>query len=131
MDVGTKYMYQRNPNDKPNNTQRPNPNGGNNGDGGPPRSTSSRLIVRTLIVVGLVLLGWYLIQIFTQSSSTSNANAIEIPYSTFYQEVIAGNVKDVTFSGQDVNGNFKTSQTLVDVTGQSKPGTSFHFTQLT
>src|ERR1700682_3812741 len=131
MDVGTKYMYQRNPNDRPNNTQRPNPNGGNSGDGGPPRSSSSRLIVRTLIVVGLVLLGWYLIQIFTQSSSTSNANAIEIPYSTFYQEVIAGNVKDVTFSGQDVNGNFKTSQTLVDVTGQSKPGTSFHFTQLT
>ncbi len=131
MDVGTKYMYQRNPNDRPNNTQRPNPNGGNNSDGGPPRSSSSRLIVRTLIVVGLVLLGWYLIQIFTQSSSTSNANAIEIPYSTFYQEVIAGNVKDVTFSGQDANGDFKTSQTLVDVTGQSKPGTSFHFTQLT
>src|SRR6202171_2713025 len=131
MDVGTKYMYQRNPNDRPNNTQRPNPNGGNNGDVGPPRSSSSRLIVRTLIVVGLVLLGWYLIQIFTQSSSTSNANAIEIPYSTFYQEVIAGNVKDVTFSGQDANGNFKTPQTLVDVTGQSKPDTSFHFTQLT
>src|ERR1700682_1960538 len=131
MDVGTKYMYQRNPNDRPNNTQRPNPNGGNNGDVGPPRSSSSRLIVRTLIVLGLVLLGWYLIQIFTQSSSTSNANAIEIPYSTFYQEVIAGNVKDVTFSGQDANGNFKTPQTLVDVTGQSKPGTSFHFTQLT
>ena len=38
MDVGTKYMYQRNPNDRPNTPQRPNPNGGNNGDGngGPP-----------------------------------------------------------------------------------------------
>ncbi len=131
MDVGTKYMYQRNPNDRPNNLQRPNPNGGNNGDGGPPRSSSSRLIVRTLIVVGLVLLGWYMIQIFTQGSSTSNANAIEIPYSTFYQEVIAGRVKDVTFSGQDANGNFKLLQTVVDVTGQNKSGTSFHFTQLT
>jgi cell division protease FtsH len=132
MDVGTKYMYQRNPNDRPNNPQRPNPNGGNNGDGGPPRSSSSRLIVRTLIVLGLVLLGWYMIQFFTQGSSTSNANAVEIPYSTFYQEVIAGNVKDVTFSGQDATGNFKTPQTLVDVTGQNKPSaTSFHFTQLT
>src|SRR6202049_1766911 len=131
MDVGTKYMYQRNPNDRPNSPQRPNPNGGNNGDGGPPRSSSSRLIMRTLIVLGLVLLGWYLIQFFTQGSSSSNPNAIEIPYSTFYQEVIAGNVKDVTFSGQDATGNFKTTQTLVDVNGQSKPATSFHFTQLT
>src|ERR1700680_3611642 len=133
MDVGTKYMYQRNPNDRPNIPPRPNPNGGNNGDGngGPPRSSSSRLIMRTLIVLGLVLLGWYLIQFFTQGSSSSNPNAIEIPYSTFYQEVIAGNVKDVTFSGQDANGDFKTTQTLVDVNGQSKPATSFHFTQLT
>jgi cell division protease FtsH len=132
MDVGTKYMYQRNPNDRPNMPQRPNPNGGNNGDGngGPPRSSSSRLIVRTLIVLGLILLGWYLIQFFTQGSNNSNPNAIEIPYSTFYQEVIAGNVKDVTFSGQDASGDFKTTQTLVDINGQTKPATSFHFTQL-
>ncbi|HEU0000978.1 MAG TPA: ATP-dependent zinc metalloprotease FtsH [Ktedonobacteraceae bacterium] len=134
MDVGARYMYQRTPNDRPN-PQRPgpNPNGGNNGDGngGPPRPSGSRLIVRTLIILGLLLLGWYLIQFFTQGSSSSNPNAIEIPYSTFYQEVTAGNVKDVTFSGQDANGDFKTSQTITDVSGTTKTGTSFHFTQLT
>ena len=132
MDVGARYMYQGNPNNRPN-PQRPgpNPNGGNNGDGGPPRPSGSRLIVRTLIILGLLLLGWYLIQFFTQGSSSSNPNAIEIPYSTFYQEVTAGNVKDVTFSGQDANGDFKTAQTITDVSGTTKTGTSFHFTQLT
>ncbi|MGH2493326.1 MAG: ATP-dependent zinc metalloprotease FtsH [Ktedonobacteraceae bacterium] len=133
MDVGAKYMYQRNPNNRPNNPQPPNPNGGNNGNGngGPPRTSGSKLLVRTLIILGLVLLGWYLIQFFTQGSSNSNPNAIEIPYSTFYQEVTAGNVKDVTFSGQDANGDFKTSQTITDVSGTTKTGSSFHFTQLT
>src|SRR5579864_8618599 len=121
MDDGTKYMYQRNPNDRPTIPPRFDPNGGNNGNGGPPRSSGSRLIVRTLIILGLILLGWYLIQFFTQGSSSSNPNAVEIPYSTFYQEVTAGNVKNVTFSGQDANGDFKTSQTLFDVNGQSKP----------
>ncbi|HVB73723.1 MAG TPA: ATP-dependent metallopeptidase FtsH/Yme1/Tma family protein, partial [Ktedonobacteraceae bacterium] len=132
MDAQAQYMYQRNPNDRPNIPQRPNPNGGNNGDGngGPPRTSGMTLIVRTLIILGLLLLGWYLIQFFTQGSSSSNPNAIEIPYSTFYQEVAAGNVKDVTFSGQDANGDFKTTQTVVDVNGLGKPGTTFHFTVL-
>ena len=131
MDDGTRYMFQRNPNDRPPMPQRPDPGGGNNGSGGPPRTPGSRLIVRTLIILGLLLLGWYLIQFFTQGTSSSNPNAVEIPYSTFYQEVTAGNVKDVTFSGQDANGDFKTPQLIVDVNGQSKPAaTSFHFTLL-
>src|SRR5579859_4973208 len=131
MDDGTKYMYQRNPNDRPPVSQRPDPNGGNNGNGGPPRSPGSRLIMRTLIILGLVLQGWYLIQFFTQGSNNSNPNAVEIPYSTFYQQVSAGHVKDVTFSGQDANGDFITPQTVVDVNGATKPSvTSFHFTLL-
>ncbi len=125
MDDGTKYMY-RNPNDRPPVPQRPDSNGGNNGNGGPQRPSSSRLIMRTLII-----LGWYLIQFFTQGSNNSNPNAVEIPYSTFYQEVTAGKVKDVTFSGQDANGEFKTPQTIYDVNGQQRPSTiNFHFTLL-
>ncbi|HLX57540.1 MAG TPA: ATP-dependent metallopeptidase FtsH/Yme1/Tma family protein, partial [Ktedonobacteraceae bacterium] len=133
MDAQAPYMYQRNPNERPNIPQRPTPNGGNNGDGngGPPRKTGSTLIVRSLIVLGLLLLGWYLIQFFTGGSSNSNPNAIEIPYSTFYQEVADGHVKDVIFSGQDANGDFKTPQSIVDINGVSKTGTAFHFTQLT
>jgi cell division protease FtsH len=133
MDAQAHFLYQRNPNERPNPQQRPDLNRGQNSNGnngGPPRNTGSSLVVRILILVGIVLVGWYLIQLFIPSSSSSNSNAIEIPYSTFYQEVQAGNVKDVTFSGQDANGDFTSQQTITDVTGVSKQGTTFHFTQL-
>ncbi|HEV2581620.1 MAG TPA: ATP-dependent zinc metalloprotease FtsH [Ktedonobacteraceae bacterium] len=133
MDAQAHFLYQRNPNERPNPQQRPDLNRGQNSNGnngGPPRNSSSSLVVRILILVGIVLVGWYLIQLFIPSGSSSNSNAVEIPYSTFYQEVQAGNVKDVTFSGQDANGDFTSTQTITDVTGVSKQGTTFHFTQL-
>ena len=129
MDAQAQYMYQRNPNDGPN-PQRPTPNNGNGNNGGPPRNPVTTIMVRLLIFLGIVLLGWYLIQFFTSGNNNSNPNAIEIPYSTFYSEVTAGNVKDVTFTGQDANGDFTRSITITDVNGTSKTGTTFHFTQL-
>ncbi|TMD52586.1 MAG: ATP-dependent zinc metalloprotease FtsH [Chloroflexi bacterium] len=129
MDAQAQYMYQRNPNDGPN-PQRPTPNNGNGNNGGPPRNPITTIMVRLLIFLGIVLLGWYLIQFFTSGNNSSNPNAIEIPYSTFYSEVTAGNVKDVTFTGQDANGDFTKSITITDVNGTSKTGTTFHFTQL-
>src|SRR5438876_7547370 len=136
MDAQAIRMYQRNPNEPgPNSPQAPNngSNGNRNGNnGGPPRFTGTALIVRSLIIIGVILLGWYLFQyFFTQNSSSNNANVIEVPYSTFYQQVQAGNVKDVTFQGQDATGNFKTPVTVTDPnSGTSKTGTNFHFTQL-
>jgi len=129
MDAQAQYMYQRNPNDGPN-PQRPTPNNGNGNNGGPPRNPVTTIMVRLLIFLGIVLLGWYLIQFFTSGNNSSNPNAIEIPYSTFYSQVTAGNVKDVTFTGQDANGDFTRSITITDVNGTSKTGTTFHFTQL-
>ena len=134
MDAQAQYMYQRNPNEqRPNSPQRPN--GGNNGNGnngGPPRSSGTALLVRSLIIIGVVLLGWYLFQyFFSQNSSSSGSPVIEVPYSTFYQQVQAGNVKDVTFQGPDATGHFNTAVTVNDPsTGQNKSGLSFHFTQL-
>jgi len=134
MDAQAQYMYQRNPNEqRPNSPQRPN--GGNNGNGnngGPPRSSGTSLLVRSLIIIGVVLLGWYLFQyFFSQNSSSSGSPVIEVPYSTFYQQVQAGNVKDVTFQGPDATGHFNTAVTVNDPsTGQNKSGLSFHFTQL-
>jgi len=136
MDAQAIRMYQRNPNEQgPNSPQAPNngSNGNRNGNnGGPPRFTGTALIVRSLIIIGVILLGWYLFQyFFTQNSSSNNANVIEVPYSTFYQQVQAGNVKDVTFQGQDATGDFYKSVTVTDPSsGTSKSGTSFHFTQL-
>jgi cell division protease FtsH len=136
MDAQAIRMYQRNPNEQgPNSPQAPNngSNGNRNGNnGGPPRFTGTALIVRSLIIIGVILLGWYLFQyFFTQNSSSNNANVIEVPYSTFYQQVQAGNVKDVTFQGQDATGDFYKSVTVTDPSsGTSKSGTNFHFTQL-
>src|SRR5438477_10909835 len=136
MDAQARHLYQRNPNEQgPNSPQAPNngSNGNRNGNnGGPPRLTGSALIVRSLIIIGVILLGWYLFQYFFNSSSSSTStNVIEVPYSTFYQQVQAGNVKDVTFQGQDANGDFYKSVTVTDPsTGVGKSGTSFHFTQL-
>ncbi len=134
MDAQAHYLYQRNPNDAgPNGPQRPGPGGGSNGNnGGPPGRSTMSLLMRSLVIIGVVLLGWYLFQFFFNSgSSSSSPNTIEIPYSTFLNQVQAGNVKDVTFQGPDVNGDLKTSQTVIDVTGAKKTGTAFHFTQLT
>jgi cell division protease FtsH len=132
MDAQATYMYQRNPNEPgQNGPQRPN-NGSNGDNGGPPRTGGSSLLVRSLIIVGILLLGWYLFQyFFTQNSNSNNPNMVEIPYSTFYQQVQAGNVKDVTFQAQDATGDLYKSVTVTDPnTNISKTGTSFHFTQL-
>ena len=134
MDAQALYMYQRTPDDRGPNSQLPNNGGNGNGNGnngGSPRKSNMSILVRTLIIVGVLLLGWYLFQYFFSSgSSSSNPNTIEIPYSTFYQQVETGNVKDVTFQGQDANGDLKTPVIITDSSGVQKTGTSFHFTQL-
>ena len=133
MDAQAIYMYQRNPNEQgPNGPQSPNNGNRNGNNGGPPRNTGTALLVRSLIIIGVILLGWYVFQYFaTQNSNTNSANVVEIPYSTFYQQVQAGNVKDVTFQGQDATGDFYRSVTVTDPsTNTSKGGTNFHFTQL-
>ncbi|HEX9134442.1 MAG TPA: ATP-dependent zinc metalloprotease FtsH [Ktedonobacteraceae bacterium] len=133
MDAQAIYMYQRNPNEQgPNSPQSPNNGNRNGNNGGPPRNTGTALLVRSLIIIGVILLGWYLFQYFaTQNSNTNSANVVEIPYSTFYQQVQAGNVKDVTFQAQDATGTFTKPVTVTDPSsGTSKSGTSFHFTQL-
>src|SRR5258708_9045175 len=133
MDAQARYMYQRNPNDQgPNLPQRPNggntPNGNN---GGPPRNSGTSLLVRSLIIIGVVLLGWYLFQyFFSQNSSNNNQNVIEVPYSTFYQQVEAGNVKDVTFQAQDATGDFyKAIKMAASSSRTTKNETSLHLTQ--
>ncbi len=131
MDAQANYLYQRNPNDAgPNGPQRQGPGGDGNG-GPPPGPSGMSWLVRSVIIIAIVLLGWYLFTyFFNPAGSSSSPNAIEIPYSTFQQQLSAGNVKDVTFQGQDVNGDFKTAVKITDVNGNTRTGTAFHFTQL-
>jgi cell division protease FtsH len=88
-------------------------------------------LIRSVVIIALVLLAWYLFtNVFNPSSTTSSPSTIEVPYSTFQQQLNAGNVKDVIFQGQDVNGDFKTPVKVTDVNGNVKTGSTFHFTQL-
>src|SRR5579885_2298032 len=126
------WLYQRNPNDGPNGAPLPGKNGngvsGNGGGSNGPNATS--LIIRSLLLVGVLLLGWYLFQYFTSGSNSNNSNVIEVPYSTFYQQVEDNNVKSVVFQGQDATGTFYKPVTVTDSNGNTKSGTQFHFTQL-
>ncbi len=127
------WLYQRNPNEGPNGARRPGDNNGNGGSGnggGSNGPNATSLIIRSLLLVGVLLLGWYLFQYFTSSSSSNNSNVIEVPYSTFYQQVEDNNVKSVVFQGQDATGTFYKAITVTNSNGQTQTGTQFHFTQL-
>ncbi len=130
MDAQAIYMFQNNPNDPTSRgPQRPD-NGGNGNNAGGPGSGGS-LLIRSIIIVVVLLVGWYLFQFFTQSnSSTSGTNVLEIPYSTFYKQVEDGNVQSVVFQGQDATGQLKSAITITDSSGSAKTGNQFHFTQL-
>jgi cell division protease FtsH len=128
MDAQAIYMFQRNPNEsRPNGSQRPN-NGSNN-SGGPPKNTMMPLIARTLLIAVGILVIWGLFQYFTQSSNNTPKDILEVPYSTFYQQVQQDNVHNVVFQGQDATGTFNNAIT-VPGNNNGLPSKNFHFTQL-
>ncbi len=134
MDAQAIYMYQ-NPNEQgPRGTQRPNPNGGGggaNGNNGGKRDGTS-LLIRGVLLVVVSLLGYWVFTYFTSNNNNVNSgpNVVEVPYSTYYQQVQNDNVKNAVFQGQDVTGSFKTAVPVTDANGNTKVGTQYHFTQL-
>ena len=85
--------------------------------------------MRSLLIVVVVLLGWGLFQYFTQSSNSGPQDVLEVPYSTFYQQVKLDNVQSVVFQAQDATGSFKNPIT-VPGSNNGLPSKHFHFTQL-
>jgi cell division protease FtsH len=130
MDAQATYMFQRNPNEQgPNGSPRPNNSNNGNGNGGPNNNITRSLIMRSLLIVVVVLLGWGLFQYFTQSSNSGPQDVLEVPYSTFYQQVKLDNVQSVVFQAQDATGSFKNPIT-VPGSNNGLPSKHFHFTQL-
>ena len=128
MDAQAKYMFQRNPNEPGSNgSQRPNNDGGNGS--GPPKNTMMPLILRTLLIAVGILVIWGLFQYFNQSSNNIPKDLLEVPYSTFYQQVQQDNVHNVVFQGQDATGTFDNAIT-VPGNNNGLPSKNFHFTQL-
>src|SRR5438477_12235285 len=130
MDAQATYMFQRNPNEQgPNGSPRPNNSNNGNGNGGPNKNITRSLIMRSLLIVVVVLLGWGLFQYFTQSSNSGPQDVLEVPYSTFYQQVKLDNVQSVVFQAQDATGSFRNPIT-VPGSNNGLPSKHFHFTQL-
>ena len=128
MNAQVRYMYQRNSNEQgPTGQQRP----GKGSNGGRPPNNRMPLLVRSLIIFGVVLVAWYLFQsLFFQGSNMSGQNVGEVPYSTFYQQVQAGNVKNATFHGQDITGDLRSAIQLMDANGNLVLTDHYHLTQL-
>src|SRR5713101_4274637 len=114
MDIRASYMYQRNSNE-----QGPgNPgNGGDDKGNNPRKKGTSSLRVFLFIVALLAVLAAGSLFLNGQGPNTNGQPVDELPYSSFYQQVMDGNVKDATFQGQDITGDFKNAISLTDSNG--------------
>src|SRR5689334_4418637 len=129
MDTRIVHMFQRIPKDqRPAGQQRPG-NGSNNHNGGSPPNTGRQGLKLFLLIVGVVFIFWAFTLLFSEGSTVPGQTVGEVPYSTFYQQVQAGNVQDATFQGQDITGHFRKALSLTDANGNPVLTTQYHLTQ--
>ena len=108
MDTQATYLYQRNSNDG---RQRPgNSRNGDDDNGTNPRKkgiSSLRIFLFTIALVAVLAAGSL---ILNGQGSTMNGQPVnELPYSSFYQQVMNGNVKDALSRDKT---SLETSRTL-------------------
>src|SRR5256885_1600380 len=130
MDTQVVRMYQRNTDDQSPTGRQRSGDGSNDSNGGRPRNNGRQLLKLSLLIVGIVLISWSFIQFFSQGSSGNEQSVGEVAYSAFYRQVQAGNVKDATFQGQDITGDFKNAISLTDANGPPVLTKQYHLTQL-
>lgn len=130
MDTQVVRMYQRNTGDQGPTGRRSSGDGSNNSNGSSPRNNGRQLLKLSLLIVGIVLISWSFIQFFSQGPSGNEQSVGEVPYSAFYRQVQADNVKDATFQGQDITGDFKNALSLTDANGNPLLTNHYHLTQI-
>ena len=133
MDTQLMHIFQHLPNDQepPGRKRSNNPGNGDNTNGTSPGKKEPSQLRMVLLIVGLIaLLGAGYLFLIGQASNMSGQPVGEVPYSAFYQQVQAGNVKDATFQGQDITGDFKNAVSLTDANGDPVLTTQYHLTQL-
>src|SRR3989441_4968245 len=82
---------------------------------------------RWLLVIVLLMLGIFLYQVFNNNNNSNTPPRDELSYSSFYNQINAGNVKSVTLIGStDITGLFCTPVTASDGSTYSQ----FHVVQL-
>src|SRR6266852_5498781 len=129
MDTQVTHLYQRNHNDQSPTGRQRFDNGSNGNNGGRPPHNNRQVLNLVLLIAGIVLIFWVLPLLFAQGAHAPGQPLGELSYSAFYQQVQAGNVKDATFQGQDVTGDFKNAVSLTDATGNPVLATQYHLTQ--
>ena len=133
MDTQITHMYQRNSNEQgPTGRQRPdNPGHGDDNKGDNPRKKETSPLRVFLLIIALVsVLAVGLLFLNGQGPNMNGQPIDEIPYSAFYQQVMDGNVKDATFQGQDITGDFMNPITLTDANGNPVLANQYHLTQI-
>src|SRR5438046_1359814 len=127
------HRYQLKPDDQiPTDTRRSSAGSEHHDSGGSsPQQKGMPPWIRSLLIVGIMLAIWYLVPIFLSPGAQTNGQpVVEIPYSTFYQQVEAGNVKNAIIAGQEVTGELKQAVTVKDTQGTSQTVTHYRSTLL-
>src|SRR6266516_607604 len=133
MDIQITHMYQRNTNDQdPDRRQHPhNPSNSDNANGNDPRKKGTSPLRVFLFIIALIsLLAIVPLLLNPQGSNMNGQPVVELPYSSFYQQVMNGNVKDAIFQGQDITGDFKNPITLTGSNGNIGLANQYHLTQI-
>src|SRR2546430_15296480 len=103
MDTQVVRMYQRNTDDQSPTGRQRSGDGSNDSNGGSPRNNGRQLLKLSLLLGGIVLISWCLLQFFSPGSRVNEQRVGEGPYSVFYKQVQEGNVTDASFQRQDIN----------------------------
>ncbi|HET9918464.1 MAG TPA: ATP-dependent zinc metalloprotease FtsH [Ktedonobacteraceae bacterium] len=128
MNIWRTFIYQMKPDDRvPADLQRPNSESEGHNSGGSPQQKGMPPWMRSLLIIGIFLATWYLAQTFLLSGTQTNGQpVVEIPYSTFYQQLEAGNVKNALIEGQNVTGELKQAVKVNDTKGTPQTATLYH-----
>ncbi len=133
MDTQFTHVYQHNSNDQgPDRRQHPhNPANGDDANGNDPRKKVTYPLRVFLIIIALLsLLAIVPLLLNPQGSNMNGQPVVELPYSSFYQQVMNGNVKDAIFQGQDITGDFKNPISLTGSNGIPGLANQYHLTQI-
>ncbi len=130
MDTQVTHMYQRNANDQ-DPDRRQHPSNDDNANGNDQRKKGTYPLRVFLIIVALIsVLAAGSLFLNGQGSNMNGQPVVELPYSSFNQQVMNGNVKDAIFQGQDITGDFKNPISLTGSNGNIVLANQYHLTQI-
>jgi cell division protease FtsH len=131
MDTRVTHLYQRNSSNQGSDQSQHSQNPGDEDNGNDPRKKGMYPLKVFLIMLALLsLLVIVLLFLNGQGSNMNGQPVVELPYSSFYQQVMNGNVKDAIFQGQDITGVLKNPISLTGSNGIPGLANQYHLTQI-